>query len=51
VIGSAIALQILLGIPLWAGALITILDSVLFLFIHYFGIRKLEVSLLFNDTH
>jgi natural resistance-associated macrophage protein 2 len=29
--------------PLWAGALITILDSFLFLFIHYYGVRKLEV--------
>lgn len=28
--------------PLWAGAVITIFDSFLFLFIHYFGVRKLE---------
>ena len=28
--------------PLWAGAIITIVDSFLFLFIHYFGVRKLE---------
>ena len=42
VIGSATALFILFGIPLWAGALITIFDSFLFLFIHYFGVRKLE---------
>lgn len=41
-VGSATALQILFGLPLWVGALITILDSLLFLFIHYFGIRKLE---------
>jgi NRAMP (natural resistance-associated macrophage protein)-like metal ion transporter len=32
----------LFGLPLWVGALITILDSLLFLFIHYFGVRKLE---------
>jgi natural resistance-associated macrophage protein len=42
VLGSATALKILFGIPVWGGALITILDSFLFLFIHYFGIRKLE---------
>jgi NRAMP (natural resistance-associated macrophage protein)-like metal ion transporter len=42
VIGSATALNILFGLPLWIGALITIFDSFLFLFIHYFGVRKLE---------
>lgn len=42
VIGSATAIYILFGLPLWAGALITIFDSFLFLFIHYFGVRKLE---------
>lgn len=47
VIGSATALNILFGIPLWAGALITILDSFLFLFIHYYGVRKLEAFFAF----
>jgi natural resistance-associated macrophage protein len=42
VIGSATALKILFGLPIWVGSLITIVDSLLFLFIHYFGIRKLE---------
>jgi natural resistance-associated macrophage protein 2 len=42
VIGSATAMSILFGIPLWLGALITILDCFVFLFIHYFGVRKLE---------
>lgn len=42
VIGSATALYILFGLPLWIGALVTIFDSFLFLFIHYFGVRKLE---------
>lgn len=46
VVGSATALQILFGLPLWAGAIITILDSFLFLFIHYFGVRKLEMFFL-----
>mmetsp|Transcript_35198 Transcript_35198/g.53940 ORF Transcript_35198/g.53940 Transcript_35198/m.53940 type:complete len:174 (-) Transcript_35198:658-1179(-) len=47
VIGSATALYILFGLPLWAGALVTILDSFVFLFIHYFGIRKLEAFFAF----
>eukprot|EP00347_Sterkiella_histriomuscorum_P016380 403353411 len=42
VIGSSIAFNILFGLPIWAGAIITILDSIIFLFIHYFGVRKLE---------
>jgi len=42
VVGSATALWILFGCPLWIGALITIFDSFIFLFIHYFGVRKLE---------
>jgi natural resistance-associated macrophage protein len=35
-------MNILFGIPLWVGALITILDCFMFLLIHYFGVRKLE---------
>ena len=46
VLGSATALNILFGWPLWVGAIVTILDSFLFLFIHYFGIRKLEFFFL-----
>ena len=42
VLGSATALKILFNIPIPWGAVITIFDSLLFLFIHYFGIRKLE---------
>jgi natural resistance-associated macrophage protein len=42
-LGSATALYILFGLPLWVGAIITIFDSFLFLFIHYYGVRKLEV--------
>jgi len=47
VIGSATALNILFGLPLWIGAIVTILDSFLFLFIHYFGVRKLEFFFAF----
>ena len=46
-IGSAIALNVLFKIPIWAGTLITICDSLLFLFIHYFGVRKLEAFFIF----
>ncbi|CAI5497782.1 unnamed protein product [Closterium sp. Naga37s-1] len=44
VIGCAIALRILSrgAIPIWAGVLITGLDSFLLLFLENFGIRKLE---------
>jgi natural resistance-associated macrophage protein len=42
VVGSATALLILFGIPLRIGVIITMLDSLLFLYIHYFGVRKLE---------
>ena len=47
VLGSATALNILLGIPIPWGAVITILDSLLFLFIHYYGVRKLEGFFVF----
>ena len=42
VIGSAIAINILFGLPLWAGVLITAADTFTFLFLHAFGVRKLE---------
>ena len=51
VLGSAIALQLLFGLPLWAGCLITGLDTFTFLFIHAYGVRKLEAffaSLIFT---
>ena len=47
VLGSATALTILFGIKTWVGVLITILDSFLFLLIHYFGVRKLEAFFAF----
>ena len=42
VVGSAIAIKLLFGIPLWGGCLITGLDTFTFLIIHAFGVRKLE---------
>ncbi|CAM9530225.1 unnamed protein product, partial [Phaeothamnion confervicola] len=47
VLGSAIALQILLGVPLWAGCVITAVDTFTFLFMHLFGVRKLEGLFVF----
>ena len=47
VLGSATALHILFGIPVPWGAVITIFDSLLFLFIHYYGVRKLEGLFVF----
>lgn len=42
IIGSAIALDLLFNIPLIIGALITVLDVFLLLFIMKFGFRKIE---------
>ena len=47
VLGSATALYILFGMPLWIAAILTIVNSLLFLFIHYYGVRKLEAFFLF----
>lgn len=42
VLGSAVALNIFCGLEIWIGVLVTIIDSFLFLFIHYQGVRALE---------
>src|SRR4051812_43267903 len=46
VLGSAIALHLLLGIPILAGVLITALDVMLLLLLQSFGIRKMEAIIL-----
>jgi manganese transport protein len=46
VIGSAIGLQLLFGIPLIYGVLITAFDTFLILFLHQAGIRKMEAFIL-----
>ena len=46
VIGSAIALQLLFGLPLLVGVLITTFDVLLLLMLTRFGIRKLEALIL-----
>ena len=42
VLGSAIALQLLFGLPLLYGVMLTALDTLLLLLLSHFGIRKLE---------
>jgi natural resistance-associated macrophage protein len=44
VVGTAIALHVLLGVPMWAGVLITAADTFTFLAVHYFkGVRVIEI--------
>eukprot|EP00882_Tetradesmus_deserticola_P002051 GHRQ01002198.1.p2 GENE.GHRQ01002198.1~~GHRQ01002198.1.p2 ORF type:complete len:501 (+),score=240.95 GHRQ01002198.1:197-1699(+) len=46
VIGAAVALQLLFGLPLWAGVLITIADVVLVMLLEGRGFRWLEVFVI-----
>jgi manganese transport protein len=46
VIGSAIALQLLFGLPLLWGVLLTASDTFALLFLNHFGIRKIEALIL-----
>jgi manganese transport protein len=46
VLGSAIALQLLFGMPLIYGVLLTALDTILLLFLSNLGIRKLEAVVI-----
>ena len=46
VVGSAIGLQLLFGIPLLYGVLITAFDTILLLLLHQLGIRKMEAFIL-----
>ncbi|XP_032455423.1 protein Malvolio isoform X2 [Nasonia vitripennis] len=52
VIGTAIALYLLTSkmLPIWAGVLITILDTFTFLFLDKYGLRKLELLFGFFIT-
>ncbi|XP_021896480.1 LOW QUALITY PROTEIN: metal transporter Nramp1-like [Carica papaya] len=43
VIGTAFALNILFGIPVWSGVLLTGLSTLLFLGLQRYGVRKLEM--------
>ncbi|KAG9307500.1 hypothetical protein G9A89_017330 [Geosiphon pyriformis] len=42
IIGTAISLKILFGMPLWIGTLLTAMDTFTFMFLQSYGVRKLE---------
>eukprot|EP01068_Selenidium_serpulae_P017317 Selendium_serpulae@DN6370_c0_g1_i6.p1 len=42
VVGTAVALRLLTGIPLWIGVLLTVLEAFLFLIVQMTGVRPLE---------
>lgn len=46
VIGMAIGLQLLMGLPLIVGVCITVLDTFLLLWLQKFGIRKMELFII-----
>ncbi len=46
VLGMAIGLELLLGIPLLWGVVITVLDTLLLLYLHKLGIRKMEAFII-----
>ncbi len=50
VLGTAIGLNLLLGVPLLLGVVITALDTMLFLAIQNLGVRKFESFILFLIT-
>eukprot|EP01104_Vermistella_antarctica_P009745 TRINITY_DN2529_c3_g1_i1.p1 TRINITY_DN2529_c3_g1~~TRINITY_DN2529_c3_g1_i1.p1 ORF type:complete len:564 (+),score=122.29 TRINITY_DN2529_c3_g1_i1:349-2040(+) len=47
VLGTAIGLQLLFGIPLLIGVVLTALDTLIFLMLQRYGIRKMEAAVLF----
>jgi manganese transport protein len=48
VLGTAIGLQLLIKIPLIAGVVLTVFDTLLFLLIQRYGIRKLELFIFIS---
>lgn len=46
VIGMAVGLQLLFGLPLWLGVVVTLLDVVLILGLQRFGFRVLEAAIV-----
>lgn len=42
IIGTAIAIKILFGFPLWIGTCITATDTFVFMFLQQYGVRKIE---------
>ncbi|KAI9023101.1 natural resistance-associated macrophage protein-domain-containing protein [Phycomyces nitens] len=42
IVGTAVALNILFGLPLWAGVIMTAMDTLTFMMIQRYGMRKIE---------
>ncbi|CAG8509119.1 5015_t:CDS:2 [Cetraspora pellucida] len=42
IVGTAIALKIIFGLPLWIGTLMTVMDTLTFMLLQNYGVRKLE---------
>ncbi|CAG8623026.1 12009_t:CDS:2 [Cetraspora pellucida] len=42
IVGTAIALKIIFGLPLWIGTLMTAMDTLTFMLLQNYGVRKLE---------
>ncbi|CAJ0638249.1 11822_t:CDS:10, partial [Entrophospora sp. SA101] len=42
IVGTAIALKIIFGLPLWVGTLLTAMDTFTFMLLQNYGVRKLE---------
>ncbi|CAI2182093.1 11845_t:CDS:2 [Funneliformis geosporum] len=42
IVGTAIAIKILFGLPLWIGTMLTAMDTFIFMLLQNYGVRKLE---------
>jgi natural resistance-associated macrophage protein 2 len=42
IVGTAIAIKILFGLPLWVGTMLTAMDTFTFMLLQNYGVRKLE---------
>lgn len=51
VVGSALGLRLLFGIPMWAGILVTAFDALLLLLLHGRGVRLLEALIVVLITN
>ena len=42
IVGTAIALKVIFGLPLWIGTMLTATDTFVFMLLQNYGVRKLE---------
>ena len=42
IVGTAIAIKIIFGLPLWVGTMLTAMDTLTFMLLQNYGVRKLE---------